>query len=203
MKNLLVQYFPSCAKTICMENRFDLLVLLMLQKEGKTYLGILVGLQRDSSSLLWCLHHLQSWQHLQKQASASVPMVGQTAGVTFSGGTNPGPFFHSWSAQGCRHMSGRNIGMGRERTNVFPSISAPAWLYTLNMQPEESWGNQRDNSPSHFRPPWHTPTPIVLQDLGFELKYWHKPLKNFRASRSNFHGKRKKLRVTTTLHRIV
>lgn len=151
MKNLLVQYFPSCAKTICMENRFDLLVLLMLQKEGKTYLGILVGLQRDSSSLLWCLHHLQSWQHLQKQASASVPMVGQTAGVTFSGGTNPGPFFHSWSAQGCRHMSGRNMGMGRERTNVFPSISAPAWLYTLNMQPEESWGNQRDNSPLSFQ----------------------------------------------------
>lgn len=91
-----------------MENRFDLLGLLMLQKEGKTYLGILEGLQRASSPLLWWLQHLQSWQHLQKQARAAVPMVGQTAGIIFSGGTNPGPFLPSWSAQGCRHVSGRS-----------------------------------------------------------------------------------------------
>lgn len=53
-KNLLVQYFPSCAKTICVENRSDILGLLMLQKERKTYFGtaLLVGLRKVRGPLL-------------------------------------------------------------------------------------------------------------------------------------------------------
>lgn len=123
------------------------------RKRAKHFLGILVGLQRTSRPLLWWLQHLQSW-HLQKRASASVPMVGQTAGVTFSGGTIPVPSFLAQLVSPglqARVRKEFSLGMGGEGTNVFPSTSAPAWQCTLNVQPGESWGNQRNNCPLSFQ----------------------------------------------------
>lgn len=135
---------------------FYLLVLLMLQKEGKTYLGILEGLQRASSPLLWWLQHLQSWQHLQKQARVSVSVVGQTAGVTSSGGTNPGPFLQSWLAQGCRHTSGRSWAwarVGRQQRCFHPPqplLDCTHWTSSQE-SPEAIPGSQRDPSPLSFQ----------------------------------------------------
>lgn len=142
---------------------------------------------------------------LANQANISDPMVGQTAGVTFSGGTNADPFLHSWSAQGCRHMSGRNwvwAWVGRDQTYFHPPqplLDRTHWTYS-HKSPEAI----RGTIPlSHFRPPQHTPIPTVLQDLEFGLKYCHKQLKNFWASRSNFHRRRTKLCIIMTLHSIV
>lgn len=143
--NLLVQYFPSCAKTICMENRSDILGLLMLQKEWKTYFGtaLLVGLRKVSSPLLWWPQCLQSWQHLWKQASSADSIMGHTARVMFSGGANPAPFLHGWLAQGCRMVAGR-IWVW--------ATPAPVWPYMPDMWPRGSWGIGGTISLSHFRP---------------------------------------------------
>lgn len=101
---------------------------------------------------------------LANQASISDPMVGQTAGVTFSGGTNADPFLHSWSAQGCRHVSGRNwvwAWVGRDQTCFHPPqplLDRTHWTYS-----HESPEAIRGTIPlSHFRPPQHTPIPTVL-----------------------------------------
>lgn len=169
------------------------------RKREKHFLGILVGLQRTSRPLLWWLQHLQNWRHLQKRASVSVPMVGQTAGVTFSGGTIPVPFLHSWSAQGCRHVSGRSWAwawVGREQMCFHPPqplLDRAHWTSSQE-SPEET---KRTIFLSHFRPLWHAPNPT------FGLRYWHKRLKNFRGSRSNFHRERTKLCIIMTLHSIV
>lgn len=139
----------------------------MLQKEGKTYLGILEGLQRASSPLLWWLQHLQSWQHLQNRQ---------------------GPQFLWWDKQqesrlqeelilalSCRagqpraagtRLEGAELGHGWG-DNKGVSIHLSPCL-TAHIEPPARRVLRQSQDPrgtlplSHFRPPWHTPTPSVL-----------------------------------------
>lgn len=61
-----------------------------------------------------------------------------------------------------------NLGMAGETPNKFPSTSAPAWPYTLNVQPGDSWGNQRDHSPL----PLQTTPAHTYSNSALRLEIW-------------------------------
>lgn len=111
-----------------MENRFDLLGLLMLQKEGKTFFGDSCGASKNQQAfavMTAAFAELTAFAKVGKRLSSH-------------GGTNsrshvfrrnyPCPFLAQLVSPGlqARVWKELSLGMGGEGTNVFPFTSAPA-----------------------------------------------------------------------------